>query len=277
MLIIAGADCRLGRLVIEELIARGVPSDGIAVLAPTSPHRLEDLSARGICVRPVDHARPEALTSAVADADKLLLISPDKDGSVVAAAREAGVSELVFISFLHADTSGLLMAAEHRETELRIRETGLPFVFLRAGWFVEHYTDRLGMALVTGVLPGCASDGRISFVTRTDIAAAAAQVLTGSGHTGRTYELGGCAHTLTELAAEVSAQCGRHVVYGHFTPEEFATLFLEIGLPESVVCPLVDAEARAACGDLFTESTDLGRLIRRPTAALADVVTLTLL
>jgi NAD(P)H dehydrogenase (quinone) len=283
MIIVSAADCILGRQVVEELLDAGVPADGIAVTVHR-PQDAADLSARGVQVRQADYTRPRSLVWAFAGAEKLLLISAGAHGEggaeerlAVDAARIAGVSELVYLSFLHADTSALLMAAGHRETEQHIRESGTPFVFLRVGWFIEHYTDRLGTAVLTGVLPGCAGEGRISFVTRADIACAAAEVLIGRDHTGRTYELGGTAYTLADIAAEASVQCGRTVVYGHVPPEEFGETFLQFGLPDWLVRPLVDAESRANCGELYTDRTDLCRLIRRPTVPLPDIVTLALL
>jgi NAD(P)H dehydrogenase (quinone) len=283
MLIVSAADCVLGRRIVEELLADGVPANTIAVTV-RRPHEAEDLSARGVQVRLADYTRPKSLVWAFAGAEKLLLIAADgrggrneEDRLAVDAACIAGVSELVYMSLLHADTSALLMAVGHRETEAHIRKSGTPYVFLRVGWFIEHYAGRLGMAALTGVLPGCAGDGRISFVTQSDIASAAAQVLAGQGHTGRTYELGGTAYTLSDLAAEASAQSGRPIAYGHVPPEEFGETFLLLGLPESLVHALVDAESRASCGELYTDSTDLSRLIRRPTVPLPDIVTLALL
>ena len=283
MIIISAADCLLGRRIVEELLADGVPAHELAVTVQR-PHEAADLAGRGIEVRLADYTRPKTLVWAFAGADKLLLISSSgsgvrnaEDRHAVDAARIAGVTELVYMSFLHADTSALLMAAGHRETEQRIRESGTPFVFLRVGWFIEHYTDRLAMAVLTGVLPGCAGNGRISFVTHTDIASAASEVLIGHGHTGRTYELGGAAYSLPELAAEASAQCGRPIAYGHVPPDEFTETFLLLGLPDWLVRGLVDAESRATCGELYTDSTDLRRLIRRPTVPMPDIVTLALL
>ena len=40
---------------------------------------------------------------------------------------------LAYTSVLRADTSGLALAADHRDTEALMRGSGLPFVILRNG------------------------------------------------------------------------------------------------------------------------------------------------
>ena len=61
----------------------------------------------------------------------------------VDAARKANVGLLAYTSILHADSSKMKLAAEHLETEQYIRASGLPFVFLRNGWYFENHTENL--------------------------------------------------------------------------------------------------------------------------------------
>ena len=55
----------------------------------------------------------------------------------IAAARGAGVKLIVYTSILHADTTLLMLAEEHRDTEAALRESAVPFVLLRNGWYTE--------------------------------------------------------------------------------------------------------------------------------------------
>jgi NAD(P)H dehydrogenase (quinone) len=105
------------------------------------------------------------------------------------------------------------LADEHRRTEEYLRDSGLPFVILRNGWYLENYTDQLATIGQHYALAGSARDGRVSAASRRDYAAAAVAVLTGDGHTGATYELGGPVFTLTELAATISKVLGTDVAY----------------------------------------------------------------
>jgi len=149
MIAVTGATGHLGRLVIEALLERGVPSTGIVALART-PDRARDLEARGVQVRRADYTLPETLPGAVAGVDRLLLVSSSEVGqraaqhrNVIDAAHRAGVGLVAYTSILKADRSGMQLAAEHRETEEMIRASGIPFVFLRNGWYLENYTENL--------------------------------------------------------------------------------------------------------------------------------------
>ena len=278
MIVVTGATGHLGRLVVERLLEKLPPKD-IAV-AVRSPEKAKDLAARGVQVRAADYAKPETLGQALAGADKVLLISSSEVGrraaqhaAVIAAAKKAGVKLLVYTSVLRADTSKLGLAAEHKATEEAIRAAGIPYVFLRNGWYVENYTENLGPALQHGAILGCAKDGRVAAATRADYAAAAAAVLTGSGHENKTYELAGDApFTMAELAAEVSRQAGKTVVYKDLPKEQYKGTLASFGLPEPVAELYADSDVGLSQGELDDRTGDLRRLIGRPTTPLADAV-----
>ena len=98
-------------------------------------------------MRQADYDRPATLDAALAGIDTLLLISSSEVGQRIAqhhnfieAARKAGVKHLVYTSLVHADTSPLNVADEHRATEAEIRAAGIPFTMLRNCWYVENQT-----------------------------------------------------------------------------------------------------------------------------------------
>ncbi|WP_117211779.1 SDR family oxidoreductase [Allorhizocola rhizosphaerae] len=278
MIVVTGASGHLGRLVIAELLARGVPADGI-VAAVRTPGKAADLDL-GVPVREADYDRPETLATAFAGASKVLLISGNEFGKRVAqhtnainAAKAAGVPFLAYTSILKADTTGIGIAHDHRETERLIRESGLAYTFLRNSWYTENYTDNLGPALATGAIIGSAGDGRVAATTRADYAAAAAAVLAGDGHQNRVYELGSdTPFTMAELAAEVSLQAGTPVSYQDLPAGEYVKALTGFGLDEGYAGALADADLGIQRGELATDSGDLSRLIGRPTASLADAV-----
>jgi NAD(P)H dehydrogenase (quinone) len=278
-LVVTGATGHLGRLAVEALLGRGVAADQI-VATGRNTDKLADLAARGVTVRTADYTDPASLVAAFAGADKVLLISSSEVGqravqhrNAVDAAREAGVSLLAYTSILRADTSTLVLAPEHKATEEYIRESGVPFVFLRNGWYTENWTGQVATAVEHGVVLGAADGGRVSAATRADYAAAAAAVLTGEGHEGKAYELGGDeAFTLDEYAAEVARQSGKPVAYQNLSEQEYATTLAGYGLPQPVAEMLADSDAGIARGELLTETGDLSRLAGRPTTPLSKAV-----
>ncbi|WP_426753649.1 SDR family oxidoreductase [Myxococcus sp. Y35] len=278
MILVTAATGKLGRLVVAGLLEK-VPAHDIAV-AVRDPGKASDLAARGVQVRQADYSRPETLGPAFAGVDKVLLISSSEVGqrakqhqAVVDAAKKAGVRLIAYTSILRADTSGMALAAEHKATEEAIRASGLPFVFLRNGWYTENYTENLAPALAHGAIIGSSGQGRIAAATRADYAAAAVAVLTGTGHENKVYELAGdTSFTAAELAAEVSRQTGKTVVYKDLSQADHVGALVGVGVPAPFAEVLANSDAGAARGELNDTSGDLRRLIGQPTTTLADAI-----
>jgi NAD(P)H dehydrogenase (quinone) len=278
MIIVTAASGQLGRLVIAELLKR-VPAENI-VAAVRDPARAVDLADQGVLVRHADYNDPATLDAALEGATKVLLISSNDLGNrvsqhrnVIDAAARAKVGLLAYTSVLHADSSTLSLAGEHRATEEAVRASGLSYSLLRNGWYVENYTVSLGGAIAHGALAGGAGEGRISAAARADYAEAAAVVLASSGAVEQVYELAGdTAFTLAELAAEVSRQSGKTIPFHNLPQKDYAELLVNVGLPAPLADLIADSDAQAAQGALFDDSRTLGKLIGRPTISLADAV-----
>jgi NAD(P)H dehydrogenase (quinone) len=278
MILVTGATGKLGGQVIQQLVEK-VPSNRI-VAAVRDPGKAADLAKLGVHVRFADYDRPDTLASALAGVSKVLLISASELGgrlarhrAVIDAAKRAGVRLLVYTSLLHAESSTLALAAGHRATEEAIRASGLPFVFLRNGWYIENYTENLGPVLARGAVLGSSGEGRVAGATRADFAAAAVAVLTGTGQENRIYELGGDVRfSMADFAAEVSKRAGKPIVYQDLPPGKYRTELVGAGVPASFADLLVDSSVGIGGGELDDEGGDLRRLIGRPTTRLADAV-----
>jgi NAD(P)H dehydrogenase (quinone) len=283
MYVVTGATGQLGRLVIEQLLTR-VPASQI-IAAVRNPEKAADLAALGVQVRQADYSQPATLDSAFAGAEKVLLISSNEIGqravqhqAVIDAAKRANIQLLAYTSVLHADTSALGLAEEHRQTESALQQSGVPFVLLRNGWYTENYTAGIPAALQHGAVFGSASAGRISSADRNDYAVAAALVLTATeDQAGKVYELAGDeSYTLADLAAELSKQSGKQVPYTDLPQADFKAALIQAGLPEFVAELLSDSDAAAAKGALFDDGKQLSRLIGRPTTPLKSTIATTL-
>ena len=277
--VVTGATGHLGRLVVQNLLDRGVPA-GQIVATGRRTETLTDLADRGVIIRPSDFDDPDSLAAVFAGAQKVLLVSGNAIGQRVAqhtnaieAARAAGVELLAYTSVLNADTSMMLLAAEHQATEAVLRASGVPFVLLRNGWYYENYTAQIPVYLQTGAVFGAAGDGRVSGAARADYAAATGAVLAQDGHAGAVYELGGTeSFSLAELAATVAAATGQEVGYTDLPVEAYTQALVGAGLPEPMAQTFADVDRWIARGALHTDSGDLARLAGRPTTSLKDAV-----
>lgn len=273
---ITAASGQLGRLAVAAL-KRRLPAGEIVALVRT-PAKAADL---GVATRAADYADPESLAAAFAGIDRLLFISSGaigderavQHGNVVAAARRAGVPYLAYTSLLRADTTPIALGPSHVATEAAIRDTGIPFTFMRNGWYSENYAGSIAGALAGGAVIGGSGAGRISSASRADYAEAAAAVIAGEGHEGRTYELAGdTAWTLADLAAEISRQTGRDVPFRNLSEADHAAALAAAGLPLPVAQVYAGIDQAVAADALFDESRTLSALVGRPTTPLADTV-----
>jgi len=278
MIVVTGATGQLGHLVIASLLKK-VPASNI-VAAVRNVEKARDLAALGVQVRHADYDKPLTWDVALQGADRVLLISASEVGqrvrqhrSVIDAAKRAGVKLLAYTSILHADTSPLGLAAEHRETEAMIRASGVPSVLLRHSWYTENYTAGIPNALALGAVYGCAGDGRISSATRADYAEGDVAALTAENQAGKVYELAGdTSYTLTEFAAEISRQSGKNIGYVNLPEADYKNVLIKAGLPEPVAALLSDSDTGVSKGGLFDGGHQLSKLIGRPTTPMAASV-----
>ena len=278
---ITAASGHLGRLVVEELLERGIPAEQIRAVVRT-PEKVQDFADRGVQVVRGDYADLPALTEALRGADKWVFISSsgsDEDRlsqhlTAVQAGRAAGVGDVVYTSIPRAETNAIAFASVHKDTEAAIKESGLPYTFLRNNWYWENLTASLPSAVEHGAIIGSVGSGLIAFASRADYAAAAAVVATTEGHEGKVYELtGDKAYSYAEIAAEISRQAGKDVAAVNLDPEEYRKTLAGFGLPDFLAEGLADADAKIAEGALAEVTDTLSTLIGRPTTTVAEAVT----
>jgi NAD(P)H dehydrogenase (quinone) len=277
-LLITGASGHLGRLVIEHL-RRLDPDADISAMVRTS-QAADELAPFMVTTRIGDYTDPGSLDAAMTGIDRVLLISSSVFGqrvahhkNVIEAATRADVSLIAYTSILRADTSELSLAAEHLATEKILRESRLPFVILRNGWYLENDTAMLAPAIAHGAIIGSSGDGRLSSASRSNYAEAAALVMLHGAPAGTVYELAGDeAFTLTQLAASVSQRTGKNVGYRNMSEAEYRAALLGMGLPNAVATMLADTSAGTAKGALEDHGRVLSRLIGHPTTSLTDAV-----
>jgi uncharacterized protein YbjT (DUF2867 family) len=183
-------------------------------------------------------ARPESLVPGLRGIERAMLISSsdpamlEVQSNFIEAARVAGVRHVVKLSGIIPDRqSPFRFARMHGEIERRLEDSGMAFTHLRAGEFMHSYFRQLPSILAHGSLFLPMEDAKIASIDIGDIAEVAADVLTGSGHEGKTYPITGPeALGMAEVAEKLSAATGRTVRYVDISPEDAKKARLAAGM-----------------------------------------------
>jgi NAD(P)H dehydrogenase (quinone) len=272
---ITGASGHLGRLVTQELLDRGVAADDL-VLVTRTPEALADRRN----VRRGDFSAPDSLAEAFAGIDRLLLISTDDlatrlegQRAAIAAATAAGVQRVVYTSAGNpvADNP-VAVGPSHRGTEEALQASGLNWIALRNALYAEFQVPDFQGAIATGQLVSNQGDGRTTYVSRADCAAAAAGALI-SDTENVVYDVTGpellSAADKAALAAELG---GRPVELVAVDDDAFIAGLQQHGIPAEGA-EVIASFGRAVREGYLDQLTDaVQQLAGRPPRSLREVV-----
>lgn len=275
---LTGATGQFGSIVAETLL-KSVPAEKI-VASVRNPEKADKLRASGVEVRHGDFDQPETLDVAFAGVDRLLIVSADGDNdtrirqhkAAVDAAVRAGVGYIVYTSVSRADSSSLFLAPVHKATEQFIKESGIPYAFLRNNWYLENEIGSIQAAAAGAPWVTSARDGKVGWATRRDYAEAAAIVLASEATENAVYELSGKPATQEELAAVAGSVLGKDVAVQQVDDAAYSSIMAGAGVPEGALPIVVAIQAAIREGSLDIESSDLEKLLQRPLTTLAEGV-----
>jgi len=208
------------------------------LVAAEQQHQVVALSRRGllpgrwppsVSARAADYADPQALGAALRDVDTLVFVSSDgpvaevmvHHQNVIRAARDRGVAHIVALSGLDADLSSpFCYAVSYGYTERLLAESGCAISIARASIYSEFFLGFLARARASGQLRLPAADGRISLVSRSDVARCLAALALAPA-TGRHHDITGSqALDLDAIAAAGTRAWGTPLMYVNITPGE---------------------------------------------------------
>jgi NAD(P)H dehydrogenase (quinone) len=239
---ITGASGHLGGLVVESLLDRHDISPQELILISRSPDKLSHFTERGADVRAGDFDDPASLRSAFTGAQKALIVSTDRTGdrvdghkAAIDAAVAAGAQSIAYTSVINpSDSNPIAVVWEHRATEDHLRSHAPGWTILRNSVYSEILLNSARAAIASGTHVANDGDGRTSYVAKKDCAAAAAAVLAGDGHDGKTYDITGpAAISADEAVALFSQLSGTDVRVAHVDDASYAAALVEhAGLPQ---------------------------------------------
>jgi NAD(P)H dehydrogenase (quinone) len=272
---VSGASGQLGAATVAELVRRAAHA---VIGISRSPERITKPAAG----RLGDYDWPETLAAAYAELDRLLLIPTSEMGpgrraaqslAAIDAAVAAGVGHIVLMS-----SAGTRAAEEpdiyasYFAAEQRLMRTAPRWTILRMNYYAEAYVQEAQMSLGAGVLTGL-GENRVAFVSRNDVAAAAAGILTSDGHAGAIYHATGPASlTGAERAALVAEASGRPFSFLVLAEPVLRQGLEQAGLPSPVVGAILSIQEKFVQGGFDIVTGDVERLAGRKPRGLRELL-----
>jgi uncharacterized protein YbjT (DUF2867 family) len=185
MLLITGANGKLGRLIAEEVLRRAPDAPLAVSVRDTSA--AADLAERGVDVRQAEYHDLDSIRAAFAGVDRLLLMptpTPDPEARVAEmipvaqAAAQVGVKHIVYPGAAEVEGLDFPLLSSHTRVYDAIVATGVQPTHLRVNIYAEVVAGEVAGAVAAGELAAPVNDARIAPVLRQDIAPTIAAVLT---------------------------------------------------------------------------------------------------
>lgn len=270
-LLVSGASGHLGRLVVGHLLdTLKIAPDRIYATSRT-PETLADFAARGVEVCAADFDKPETLADAFAGADRLLLISTvstdrtPQHRAAIDGAVKAGVKHVVYTSVPSATDPSLAIVKDHAATEKALAESALPgWTVLRNNWYFENLDWTIPDLLKSGRWVTANGDGRMAYISRDDLALAAATTLANGADKKQIYTLGGNkAYTTVELADLIGSTFGKTISVVNVPADEIEKGMIAHGVPEHLAKITASSQVLTARGGLADVTGDFKKLTGR--------------
>jgi Predicted nucleoside-diphosphate-sugar epimerases len=283
MIIVTGANGKLGRAVVEQLLKR-VPAEQIGV-SVRDPNQARELQERGVRVRRGDFDDAESLYQAFEGALQVLIVSTGIMGeagiphgirqhqAAIDAAKKAGASRLLYTSHMGSSpTSHFAPMIHHAATEELLKSSGMPFTSLRNGYYAAAVPMLIGGAIKTGELIA-PEDGPVAWTVHADLAEAAAAIISEQKLDGMTPNLTASeAIDMEGIAAIASEILGRTIRRIVVSDEEFRERMLSQGVPEASVNMRMGMFLASRQGDFTQVDPTLAHLIGRPPVSIREVL-----
>ncbi|GEL11724.1 NAD(P)H dehydrogenase (quinone) [Flavobacterium glycines] len=280
-ILVTGATGNFGKLTIDFLLKKGVDAANISALVRDEA-KASELAAKGISLKIGDYDNYDSLLAAFQGIDKLLLVSgtdlvnrSKQQLNAVRAAKEAGVKHIIYTSFERkneTETSPIVFLAQsHIDTDNAIKASGINYTIFRNNLYLDVLPMFLGEQVLESGIYFPAGEGQAAYVSRNDLAEAAANVLISDANESKEYSMNNIEnYSFQDIAETLSKITNKEIAYISPASEEYAEVLKNAGVPGEYIGMFVGFAEAIKQGEFQTDSSDLEKLLGRKPASLND-------
>ncbi len=257
LVLVTGATGKTGRNLVAQLQRAGVPCRA---------------ASRNGAV-PFDWARPDTWDAALEGVSSIYLVAPASVNDpyalvldFIAFALRKGPRRFVFLSMAGLPAGG----PAHGQVHQWLKDNSGDWAVLCPSAFMQNFSEGHYLAAIRdeGRIYSNTGTGHVPFIDVSDIAAAAAKVLTAPSPPNAEFVLTGEESISYDRVAElIGDACGRRISHVAVSTEEMAERLIKRGLPETTARFLAFGYATIAAG-MADRTTDMVRTLtgRAPTS-----------
>jgi len=281
MILVTGATGNLGKATINSLLNKGVSAKNIAALVRDESKSAE-FKSKGIQVRIGDYQNFDSLKSAFHDVEKLLLISSssgiaqrfEQHKNVINAAKETGVSHIIYTSFDMKDLRQSIMAGDvhyHADTSDYLKQIAVPYTLMDNTLYADLIPIISGNNIMDKGISIPAGNGKTPFLPITEMAEAITVVLITSGHENKEYVIAAeTAFSFAEIADLISEITGTTVAYDQTDIPSYVSRLMQLGVAGDDAAYLSRFAGAIARGEFDTNKSDVKQLLGRSPMSLKN-------
>ncbi len=225
MILLTGVTGKTGGETAKQLLKKGARLRALV----RSAEKAADLKAAGVELVVGDIGDADVVKRALAGVDKAMLILPNgrtqqaHEIQFTDLAKAAGVKHLVKMSSMeavaHAKTP---IPKAHWAVEEYIRASGIPWTMVKPNFFMQNLLSSANGIKTQQKFSLPMGEGTTGMADVRDIGAVGAEVLTGNGHAGKSYEITGPeVLTFHQVAERFSAVLGVKIEYVPMPMDQF--------------------------------------------------------
>lgn len=267
-----GPTGNVGSALTPRLTAMGADVRALVRGVPSAVSEAQALEDAGVEVFYGDLNDLDTLHAAFDEVAKVfLLIAPGPQGgtqasNAIAAAKQSGNPHVVNLSVAKATPNHpSRFGREHGEIDIELMESGLPYTFVRAIYFMQNTLAEAQTVASAGTIYMPMKDGKVGMVDARDVAEAAAVVLTSGGHEGTSYLVTGPdSISIRDVADTLGKALGKEVNYVDVPPEAAKEAMLGMGIPVWIADGIIETTGALSEGFGDYTTDDFEKLTGHP-------------